>query len=216
MKENRTCLCPIFWDITRSTAQPKISLQSCWTTVPLNRRGNKRSNACSLIRLPHFMSIWVQCYYISDFCRKSPKTGQMKARYTLQLLDLLNRMVSLGMSDANSVKLIVLKVHPYHAGLIMSSIMLHFIQVNSVLTSADGRVFLNGTLESKSKRTKIGFAYFQTKDLAIQMCLLESKMFRSIDRSEFFDKGWTRDSKATTAPNITAMIKRSNHVAHRD
>eukprot|EP01119_Soliformovum_irregulare_P002983 TRINITY_DN13252_c0_g1_i1.p1 TRINITY_DN13252_c0_g1~~TRINITY_DN13252_c0_g1_i1.p1 ORF type:complete len:460 (-),score=94.87 TRINITY_DN13252_c0_g1_i1:124-1503(-) len=145
---------------------------------------------CSLEskRLPQFIKLWIQSYYAGDFC--VAKDGKLKTRPHLQeLLTLLQRMLEMGMSDANSVKLIILKHHALH--------------------SISGKL----TPQPAAKKVKMGFGLLRVQELAIQLTLLEYKLFQNIDRTEFYNKGWMRDSKLTTSPNITAMIQRSNHMS---
>lgn len=60
---------------------------------------------------------------------------------------------------------------------------------------------------------EVTFSSYKPKEIAQQMTLLEWKMFRRIDRDEFYNKGWSRDTREKTSSNITAMIRRSNEVS---
>jgi hypothetical protein len=53
---------------------------------------------------------------------------------------------------------------------------------------------------------------YKPKEIAFHLTLLEFKIFQSINRTEFYNRGWMKANKETNSPNITNMIKRSSEV----
>jgi len=62
-------------------------------------------------------------------------------------------------------------------------------------------------------RTHIPFREIPKVEVARQLTLLDSRIFRSIARSECFGQAWNKKAKNMYSPNLTAMIERFNRGA---
>eukprot|EP00055_Hartaetosiga_balthica_P005552 m.16465 g.16465 ORF g.16465 m.16465 type:complete len:1076 (-) comp4619_c0_seq1:65-3292(-) len=55
---------------------------------------------------------------------------------------------------------------------------------------------------------------FHPVELARQLTLIDSKLYRAINASELVDAAWTKDDRDTKAPHVMAFVQHFNHVSN--
>eukprot|EP01103_Thecamoeba_quadrilineata_P013055 TRINITY_DN350_c0_g2_i1.p1 TRINITY_DN350_c0_g2~~TRINITY_DN350_c0_g2_i1.p1 ORF type:complete len:821 (-),score=186.61 TRINITY_DN350_c0_g2_i1:26-2488(-) len=62
----------------------------------------------------------------------------------------------------------------------------------------------------KKKRPRFGVLSFSARDLAVQMTLVESSLYRNISPLELINMNWAGPQKTTSAPNVSILIAHFN------
>lgn len=152
--------------------------------------------SCGLYpQLAPFLNQWVNIHFRNAFNEDSTKINkESQERIAQKVLALTNNLFKSGFEEeANRLKLTM-------------------IRVNKELSKKGSSTPVDKHFEVPKGPLKV--SALSSRKVAEQLTLLESRMFKSINLSELYSRGWMKENKNVEAPYIMTMITHSTKVSH--
>mmetsp|Transcript_9301 Transcript_9301/g.23316 ORF Transcript_9301/g.23316 Transcript_9301/m.23316 type:complete len:480 (-) Transcript_9301:83-1522(-) len=138
------------------------------------------------IRTLSFIQLWLEASFSRDFFEENSELYE-------SLLNFLNDNSSKHQADCNRLKLLILRLRK---------------------ARREAVKLQRGAMDMKKLLPKkLNFLDLNVSEVAEQLTLIESEMFRRIQSHEFLKLSWRSKDRAVLAPGVVAMVERFNMVS---